>query len=314
VASNSTSEHSTDFEELVALRALGVPLEGAEEAAFTRHCVTCPVCVTLIERDQVALRSLLTAAPALEPSPELRTRILARATAELDERRPASATRLHTVNGQLGTSPNAGRRPRPLPRRGAWRGPLALAASVLVVFGIGVAIARWTQAGGTPQTVLTADAPSVSSTGALPTSAPAVSITPTSAASPPRAGQTTVSTVGSVAAAPGTAEPVQTVQTFYALLGQRRYEDVVAVLSPKLRAAAPWQPDVLRDRTPPGDLVVEQANLVQLDQENQRATVSVVVRETIPPPLSQTRHYVGTWQLVRGANGWLLDQSDLQLE
>ena len=59
-------------------------------------------------------------------------------------------------------------------------------------------------------------------------------------------------------------------------------------------------------------LVVQRAEAVALNTGAGRATVAVDVLEVVGvPPV--TRRYVGTWQLVRGRTGWLLDQPNLHL-
>jgi hypothetical protein len=57
-------------------------------------------------------------------------------------------------------------------------------------------------------------------------------------------------------------------------------------------------------------VVVRQADVVTLDESAGRAVVAVDLVETVGPG---TRHYVGTWALVRGPAGWLLDQPNLRL-
>jgi len=111
----------------------------------------------------------------------------------------------------------------------------------------------------------------------------------------------------------GTADPVQTVRSLYRLLGQSDYDRLPGLLSGRLRDTVPWQPDALRQRIPSGSLTVERAELVSQDADGRLATVAVQVRETIWPGSDRSRTYVGTWQLVRGPSGWLLDGSDLQI-
>ena len=153
------------------------------------------------------------------------------------------------------------------------------------------------------------DAPTVAATSApTPTGAPASVASATPGPSPVAADQG--------AGAPsdiGTADPVQTVRSLYRLLGQSDYDRLPGLLSGRLRDTLPWQPDALRQRIPSGSLTVERAELVSQDADGRLATVAVQVRETIWPGSDRSRTYVGTWQLVRGPSGWLLDGSDLQM-
>jgi hypothetical protein len=73
-------------------------------------------------------------------------------------------------------------------------------------------------------------------------------------------------------------------------------------------------PTLLRERTPSGRIDVQQAEVVEIDPQRRQATVAVRVREVAGPPLPSEHVYVGTWHLVRGPTGWLLDQPDIQLE
>ncbi len=59
-------------------------------------------------------------------------------------------------------------------------------------------------------------------------------------------------------------------------------------------------------------LTVQRIETIAHDPAAGRATVAVELVEVVgTPPL--TRRYVGTWQLVQGPSGWLLDQPNLRL-
>jgi hypothetical protein len=325
--------HEDGYEELAALRALDV-LEGAERADFERHAAQCARCRALVARHRHTLAALLAAPPERDPSPDLKARLMRRAAAELEMAEkdapslaPAPVAALDRPGHRIVAGPGGARRAgRPAavaaPRRrvhpSTWRRPAALAAVgvvllAMLVLGGGTLVGRLLRLNGAPGPALTADGPARSAATAASTIAATPGPRagePTAAPAPPGA----ASSPAPAAAMAAGADPVQTVERFYALLGSQRYDDLLPLLSPRLRASAPWQPSALRDRTPPGDLVIEQAQLVELSPDQQRASVRVVVRETVPPPLAETRRYVGTWQLVRGGPGWLLDDSDLQLE
>ena len=330
MAAYSTSAHQDEYEELAALHALEM-LEGDERATFERHWAQCSRCRTLVEHHRLTLLALLQAVPELEASPGHKARLIERAATELElanglahvdiplvagvARPPQRAAAVDPGGGQLAArrSADAVSAPRRRPRVLTWRYLTAVAASlVLTVALVSVAASRFIGTRPTPGVALTAEGPAPAATGATAASPAATSTRPL-VSEPTPSPVLTPSAPSAPASASGN-DPVQTVTTFYRFLGEQRYDDLLPLLSPQLRATSPWQPSALRDRTPPGDLVVEQAQLVGVAPDQQHATVRVVVRETVPPPLSQTRHYVGTWQLVRGATGWLLDASDLQIE
>lgn len=138
--------HSGEFAEAAALYALGL-LEGAELNAFEHHLADCALCQQTVEQDRRTLERLVLAAPELEASPTLKTRILERAAAEarlLAALRPARA---------------------PGPARSPFAWALAVAALLLVTFVGGLTLGQywyarqelravtlvWTGSGVTPQ-------------------------------------------------------------------------------------------------------------------------------------------------------------------
>jgi hypothetical protein len=54
----------------------------------------------------------------------------------------------------------------------------------------------------------------------------------------------------------------------------------------------------------------QRLDVVSLDQAAGRATVAVELVEVTGSPAAR-RRWVGTWQLVRGQSGWLLDNPSL---
>jgi hypothetical protein len=109
-------------------------------------------------------------------------------------------------------------------------------------------------------------------------------------------------------------DPAQRVRQFYAYLEQGEFEQMQALLSDHYKQTMVADPTLLRERTPPGRIDVQQADVVAIDPQRRSATVAVRVREVAGPPLPSEHVYVGTWHLVRGPTGWLLDQPDIQLE
>jgi CheY-like chemotaxis protein len=109
-------------------------------------------------------------------------------------------------------------------------------------------------------------------------------------------------------------DPTARVRDFYRLLQQADYDAISLILSAHMREAVPWDPAQLRQRTPSGRLTVLRAERVQPEPSLRDATVAVDVLEQVPPPLTTERRYVGTWHLVRGPSGWLLDEPDIHIE
>jgi hypothetical protein len=109
-----------------------------------------------------------------------------------------------------------------------------------------------------------------------------------------------------------TASPEGAVRAFYYLLGHRDFQAMVWLFSARMHDTMPSDPGLFSDRTPPGQLMIQQLTLVSVDGARNNATVSVDVLEQLSP--ADTKRYVGTWKVVRGPTGWLLDEPDIHLE
>src|SRR2546426_5080856 len=119
--------HSTEDEQSAALYALG-SLDGAERAAFERHLAHCIRCQRAVDEDRRTIAQLDAALPELEPSPALKSRVLAHAALELaGAERPAR---------WLPRLP----RPMRLGRLVRWAAPLAAAAMLLLTIGFAVGL------------------------------------------------------------------------------------------------------------------------------------------------------------------------------
>jgi len=109
-------------------------------------------------------------------------------------------------------------------------------------------------------------------------------------------------------------DPAVRVRQFYAYLERGDFDQMGLLLSEHFKQTMVWDPAILRERTLPGHMDVQQADVVAVDADRRVATVAVRVREVAGPPLPSEHVYVGTWHLVRGPTGWLLDQPDIHLE
>jgi uncharacterized surface protein with fasciclin (FAS1) repeats len=91
-----------------------------------------------------------------------------------------------------------------------------------------------------------------------------------------------------------TATPEDAVRAFYSLLGRRDFQAVVSLFSARMSETMPSDPGLLRDRTPPGQLMIRQLTLLSIDGSGNNATVGVDVLEQLSPTVA--RRYVGTWK------------------
>jgi hypothetical protein len=109
-------------------------------------------------------------------------------------------------------------------------------------------------------------------------------------------------------------DPVDRVRLFYQYLQGGEFENMGWLLSERFKSTMPWDPKVLRERTPPGQINIEEIQMVSVDPPQLTATVAVRVVEKAGPPLPSLHTYAGTWKLVRGPSGWLMDQPELEEE
>jgi serine/threonine-protein kinase len=129
-----------------------------------------------------------------------------------------------------------------------------------------------------------------------PTSLPPVETTPKPTSQP---------TTGATAAQ---SSSTATVDSFYSLINQKRYEDAAALWSPRMKAQYPpaTNIDARFDRT--REIVVRA--LAQVAEGSDGATVDVDLLEALDSGV--TRHWVGQWQLVWDGSRWLMDAPNLR--
>ncbi len=131
-----------EFEALAVGWALHA-LEPEDAASFAAHQATCPRCPAIVEEIRLVMAGMAGAAPAAEPSDDLRSRLRA-AVAEAEQDpvpavpgEPPAGVTAHRAGGAAPVTAPRPRRPRPV-----WRRPLAvtLAAAAATVVGLGVAL------------------------------------------------------------------------------------------------------------------------------------------------------------------------------
>jgi len=108
---------------------------------------------------------------------------------------------------------------------------------------------------------------------------------------------------------PAPSDPTQAVSTFYALVSGRQFDSAAALWTPRMRAQFPPSENIDQRFSRTQTIQLNRAEVVTQDQS--RATVAVDLIESGPGV--ERRRFVGNWHLVRGANGWLLDQPELQV-
>ncbi|MGH2353133.1 MAG: hypothetical protein ACRDJN_16120, partial [Chloroflexota bacterium] len=113
----------------------------------------------------------------------------------------------------------------------------------------------------------------------------------------------------------GAASPVEAVLGFYHLVGQREFDGAARLWSARMQGAFPPAVNIDGRFGQTQGVTVERADVIALDQAAGQATVEVSLVEVVGAPGAPpvTRRYVGTWRLVRGPSGWLLDQPNLRL-
>jgi Domain of unknown function (DUF5667) len=154
--------------------------------------------------------------------------------------------------------------------------------------------------------------PSGTPSGAPSSSPQPATLSPSSAASPGLGAVPPAPASPPPVSAPiGRATPAETVQSFYRLVAEERGGEAAQLWTPRLRAAFPPAESITARFSHTRALVLERADVVALDDAAGTATVAVTVREELDGPPGE-RRYTGTWDLVRTADGWLLDQPDLR--
>ncbi len=109
----------------------------------------------------------------------------------------------------------------------------------------------------------------------------------------------------------GTADPAEVVTRFYQLIGQHQFDQAAGLWSSNMRAQYPPTQNIDGRFSDTTDMTVQRAKAVSLDEGAGKATVEVDVIE-IMGSAGATQNWVGTWVLVRGPEGWRLDQPNLR--
>jgi hypothetical protein len=98
------------------------------------------------------------------------------------------------------------------------------------------------------------------------------------------------------------------VARFYQLVDQRQFDAAAQLWSARMRAEYPPAQNIHGRFDTTRDLTLRRADVASVDQAGGRAEVAIDLLETTG---AGSRRWVGSWYLVRGGAGWLLDQPSL---
>jgi hypothetical protein len=188
-----------------------------------------------------------------------------------------------------------------------WTLPPALASIVLLLLG-GVVLASKDQL----VTAVARPAPTVAAFTGTPrpvtpdpsTTAPAATIEPSPSPAPTAAPVVTEPPQAAVAIPAG--DPATAVVSFYRLVTDRRYGDAAGLWSARMRSSYPPASNIDQRFADTRWIAADRA--VTTFQGTDSATVSVYVTEVTT---TGTRHWAGTWTIVRSGSTWLMDAPQL---
>jgi cytoskeletal protein RodZ len=107
--------------------------------------------------------------------------------------------------------------------------------------------------------------------------------------------------------AAGASDPSAAVKEFYARVAAHDFGDAASLWSPRMRAAFPPAQNIDQRFSGTRAVTVQRAQIVSQSAEN--AVVAVDLDEAAS---DGQHHWSGTWSVVHGPDGWLLDQPQLQ--
>ena len=163
----------------------------------------------------------------------------------------------------------------------------------------------------TPRPTTLSVPPTVASRAtAIPTVSTALTPIPAAATQAPASASTskpTAETVNAAAPVVRAEGPRAAVQDFYARVAAHDFDAAASLWSPRMRAAFPPAQNI--DQRFGGTRAVTVQRAEVISQNNDRAAVAVDLDEAAN---DGQHHWSGTWQVVRGPDGWLLDEPQLQ--
>ncbi len=138
---------------------------------------------------------------------------------------------------------------------------------------------------------------------------PVPTATPVPATEPPPASPTAPAPTppSRPVVAGGAATPAQAVEQFYQAVSQHQFDAAAQLWSPRMKTQFNTQVDINGHFAPTQRIDYTIGNVVTTGDG--RATVAVQLTDV---RAGGSLRYVGSWQVVRGPSGWLLDQPNLQ--
>jgi hypothetical protein len=104
-------------------------------------------------------------------------------------------------------------------------------------------------------------------------------------------------------------DPSAVVSAFYALVASHQFDSAAELWSPRMRATFPTDENLNHRFSQTEAIRLNRIDVVRQDQSQASVAVDLVESQR----QSGQRHYIGTWHLIRGANGWKLDQPQLEV-
>jgi serine/threonine protein kinase len=150
-------------------------------------------------------------------------------------------------------------------------------------------------------------APTATHVGTGPRATATVASTPAPTATSPPPSSAPTSGVA-VALSSLASDPGEAVLSFYRLVSAHRFAEAAALWSPHLRVQDPPY-TYINQRFQATRSIVITSYAYTIDKANGTAAADVQVLETLDSGVPQA--WTGTWNLVLGPSGWLLDSNDL---
>ena len=233
--------------------------------------------------------------------------LVLRAMAKRPEKRFASAAELRdaidVLLGDTRAAPIV--TPASIPdRRGPGRLVLLGVTAVLALAVIGLVLG----ARAVSPVAVAGPAPTVAAFTATPIrTAPATPAAPaTSTPTPAPAATAAPVATAAAAAAISAGDPAATVVSFYRLVTARQYGDAATLWSARMQANYPPATNIDQRFADTRSITADSA--VVASRGLNEATVSVYLTEVTS---AGTRHFSGTWYLIRNGTGWLMDAPSL---
>lgn len=248
---------------------------------------------------------------AIEPETDA---LVLRAMANRPAKRFASAAALRNAIDVLLGEAREAPVPRPVPSPTpaadtAGRLVVGIVAALLVLTLAGIVVgARGVSGIPTPTPAPTIVRLAVTA-APTPSSTPPASVSPSPTPAPTIAAPATAapaSTVPVAAIPVAASDPAATILSFYRLVTDRQYVDSASLWSAGMQANYPPASNINGRFADTRSIIADRAEVTSRGPNE--ATVSVYVTEVTT---SGTRHWAGTWYLVRSGSVWLMDAPQL---